>query len=350
MAGTAHNRRSMEKARRRQRWGLIVCAALSVLTFSLAGCQTIGEPAIGTAKREILPLALWHELLGTKPAAETASASEPLPADATASSADVTNDYPIARLLHNDKLIPSNDRNWVPEHQVLSTAEFSDDARVTVHNVRNAEWLTAVDCIVRRDDRSYDLNDLQTVDFIVVPFKNQSIAHTMLSFGFGHGTYLGVSAEVRVEQGEAYNAALGLARQFELIYVIADEHDLLPVRAKYRDADVFVYRTTATPAQAQAMFKDVMARVNQLARTPEFYDTLSNNCTTNILRHVNHLSPDRVPYDTRVLLPGYADQLAYQLGLLDRRLPFAEVKRRAWSNERIIKYDNDPDFSARIRQ
>jgi hypothetical protein len=172
----------------------------------------------------------------------------------------------------------------------------------------------------------------------------------MLSFGFGQGTYLGVSAEIRVERGESYSAALGLARQFELTYVLADERDLLPVRVKHRKADVYIYRTTATPQQSQAMFKDVMARVNQLAQTPEFYDTLSNNCTTNIVRHVNALRPDRVPYDARVLLPGYADQLAYELGLLDNRLPFKEMKRRAWANERIVKYENSPDFSARIRQ
>ena len=98
------------------------------------------------------------------------------------------------------------------------------------------------------------------------------------------------------------------------------------------------------------MFKDVMNRVNQLATTPEFYDTLSNNCTTNIVRHVNALNPGKVPYDLRVLLPGYSDQLGYELGLFDQRLPFAELKRRAWANERIVKYEHAPDFSARIRR
>jgi hypothetical protein len=308
----------------------------------LAGCQSAAPPGVTTPRRQILPIGLLQTLAGVPTTAD--EQANP----ATSSNSNVADSYPIARLINQEKLVPSNDRDWLPELAVLPTAEFVDD-HVTVHNVRNAQWLTAVDCIVEHDDRAYDLRDLQTVDFIVVPFENKTIAHTMLSFGFGQGTYVGVSAEVRAEKGEAYSSALGVARQFELTYVVADERDLLPVRVKYRKADVYIYRTIATPEQSQAMFKDVMARVNQLARTPEFYDTLSNNCTTNIVRHVNALQPNRVPYDARVLLPGYADQLAYELGLLDNRVPFKEIKRRSWANQRILKYENSPDFSARIR-
>jgi hypothetical protein len=334
-------------ARHRRVSGLLANLCALIL---IAGCQSATTPsATAPLRGEILPVGLL-EILSGKTSAVSSGVSPAAATQAVPASTNVAAQYPIAKWLNNEKLIPSNDRDWVPEHKVLPTAEFSEDGKVTVHNVRNAQWLTAVDCIVQHDDRSYDLKDLETVDFIVVPFENKSIAHTMLSFGFGQGTYLGVSAEIRIERGESYNAALGLARQFELTYVVADERDLLPVRVKYRKADVYIYRTTATPEQARAMFKDVMARVNGLAQTPEFYDTLSNNCTTNIVRHVNALAPDRVPYDARVLLPGYADQLAYELGLLDNRLPFKEIKRRAWANERIWKFENSPDFSARIRQ
>jgi hypothetical protein len=92
-----------------------------------------------------------------------------------------------------------------------------------------------------------------------------------------------------------------------------------------------------------------MKRVNQLHDQPEFYDTLRNNCTTNIVRHINTLAPGRIPYDYRVLLPGYADSLAYELGLIDNSLPFADVRRRARVSDRILEYKNDARFSARIR-
>ena len=101
------------------------------------------------------------------------------------------------------------------------------------------------------------------------------------------------------------------------------------MRPEYRHVDVLLYRTTATPAQARALFVDVMKRVNQLHDRPEFYNTLTNNCTTNIVHHINTLAPGRIQYDYRVLLPGYADELAYELGLIDNSVPFAEVRRRA---------------------
>jgi hypothetical protein len=248
-----------------------------------------------------------------------------------------------------EKRTPSNDRDWVPEHQVLARADIQGD-HVHIHNVRNAEYFSYRDCLVDHYDKTYDLKKLQTVDFIMVPFnENRAIAHTFISFGFADGDYVGVSVEVRLEKGESYDPAIGLLSQFELIYVVADERDLIRVRTEYRDVDVLVYRTTATPEMARKLFLDMMKRVNQLHDQPEFYDTLSNNCTTNIVRHINSLAPNSVPYDYRVLLPGYADSLAYDLGLIDNTVPFSEARRRARINELALRYKDDPHFSQRIR-
>lgn len=244
---------------------------------------------------------------------------------------------------------PSNDRDWIPELKTLARAEFKGD-QVTIYNVRNAEFLTYRDCIVDYYDKTYDLNKIQSVDFIVIPFTdNPAIAHTMLSFGFGPGEYVGVSAEVRLERGETYDAAIGLFGQFELTYVIADERDLIRARTEHRNCEVYVYRTKATPDQARKLFVDVLKRNNQLRDQPEFYDTLRNNCTTNIVRHINAIAPNKVPHDYRILLPGFADRLAYELKLIDTSLPFEEVKRRAHVNALAHQYKDDPHFSARIR-
>jgi hypothetical protein len=252
--------------------------------------------------------------------------------------------------LSPDKQVPSNDRDWIDELKVLAHAEFVGE-RVHIHNVRNAEFFSYRDCLIDYYDKTYDLSKLRTVDFIMIPFNdNRAIAHTMLSFGFEGGEYVGVSAEVRLEKGESYAAGTGLFNQFELIYVVADERDLLLVRAEHRDVDVLLYRTTATPEMARKLFVDVIQRVNRLREQPEFYDTLSNNCTTNIVRHINTLVPDRIPYDYRVLLPGFADSLAYDLGLIDNSRPFAEVRRSARINDLVLRYKDDPKFSQRIRQ
>jgi hypothetical protein len=138
-------------------------------------------------------------------------------------------------------------------------------------------------------------------------------------------------------------------RQFELTYVVADERDVVLLRTAHRKVDVYLYRSTATPAQAQALLKDMLARANGLAKQPEFYDTITNNCTTNIVDHINRLAAGRAPADVRVMLPGLADQYAYDLGLIDRTLPFAETKRRARINDLADRYQNAPDFSQKIR-
>ncbi|MCE9528286.1 MAG: DUF4105 domain-containing protein, partial [Planctomycetales bacterium] len=224
---------------------------------------------------------------------------------------------------------PSNDGNWIPELKVLAHANFEQD-KVTIQNVRNCEFLTYHDCLVDYYDRTYDLTQIQTIDFIVVPFsENKAIAHTMLSFGFANGEHVGISVEVRLEQGQKYDATRGLLGEYELVYVIADERELILARTEHRNCDVYLYRTTATPEMARKLFTDMLKRANQLQDYPEFYDTLSNNCTTNIVEHINKLVPGRVPYDLRVILPGYADELGYELGLLDNSVPFVELKKRS---------------------
>lgn len=245
--------------------------------------------------------------------------------------------------------VPSNDRDWIVEHRVLASAEMKGE-QVTVHNIRDAEFFTYRDCLVDYYDKTFAIGDVQNVDFLVVPFNEQrALAHTMLSFGFADGDRLGVSVEVRLERGEEYNPATGLLGQFELIYVLASEKDLIRVRTEQRKCDVYAYRGVATPQQSQQLLIDILRRVNQLRDKPELYDSISNNCTTNIVQHINRLAPGKVPQDYRVLLPGFSDQLAYELKLIDTSLPFEEVKRRARVNDLAHKYRDDPNFSARIR-
>ena len=245
---------------------------------------------------------------------------------------------------------PSNQRDWVPAQAVIPYAELRGSL-LTVHNIRNCKYLDKDDYIVRHYDKTFDLNRLQTVDFITVPFKNTpSLAHTMLSFGFGGQDYLAVSVEVRLQEGETYSPIRGALRQYELMYVVADERDVIALRTKYRKDDAYLYRTRATPQQAQMLLMDVMARVNKLAVQPEFYDTFTNNCTTNIVAQINRMKPGRVPLDVGVLLPGYADRLAYDLGLLETEVSFEQTKRKAHINRVANRYADAPDFSQKIRQ
>jgi hypothetical protein len=246
--------------------------------------------------------------------------------------------------------MPSNHRDWSPELAVLPYAERLGN-QVKVHNVRNCSYISEDQFVVKHYDRTYDLDRLRTVDFFVVPFAGMpSLAHTMLSFGFDDDEYLAVSVEVRKQKGQTYQLVKGMLHEYELMYVVGDERDLIKLRTEYRKVDVYLYRSTATPEKAQELFVDVFDRVNKLSSQPEFYDTLSNNCTTNIAQHINHLAPNKIPFDYRVLLPGYSDRLAYDLGLIEHYGTFEETRQRAHINALAMAYRDDADFSAKIRR
>lgn len=267
--------------------------------------------------------------------------------------------------------MPSNDRDWRPELATLATAEFDGDL-VHVKNIRNCSYLTEDVYVVDHYDKTFDLNRLTGVDFIIVPFNLvPSLAHTMLSFEFDAPSstdadpssprspqtspaldkeYVAVSAEARLERGESYSPLKGSARQFEMMYVIADERDVLRLRTEHRKVDVYVHRVRADPQRVRNLFVHVLERANQLADRPEFYDTITNNCTNNIVRHINTLRPGRIPWDPRMVLPGMSDQLAYELGLLDTTRSFSELKREAHINAAARRAAHLPDFSMAIRR
>lgn len=251
-------------------------------------------------------------------------------------------------------IAPSNFRDWAPEQAVVPYAELSGN-QVVVHNVRNCRYFAEDLFVVEYYDRTYDLSAIHGVDFFMVPFENNpSLAHTMLSFEFatpdGKPQFLAVSVETRKEKQETYAAWKGSARQYELMYVVADEEDVVRLRTNFRGEDVYLYHSTATPEAARQLFVDVMGRVNELASRPEFYDTLTNNCTTNIVRHINRIRPNRITYDVRVLLPGYSDELAYDEGLIVPYGTFEQTKTHAHINELAARCLPGEDFSQAIRR
>ncbi len=245
---------------------------------------------------------------------------------------------------------PSNYRGWSADQMAPPRAEFAG-GQVTVRNVRNCRYLATDSYVLDYEDRTYDLAAVESADFIVVPFRGLPVlAHTMLSFGFSDGRRLAASVEIRRETGESFAAWKGSLRQYELMYVLGDERDLISLRTTQRGDDVYLYRTTATAEQARGLLVDVLERANQLAERPEYYDTFTNNCTTNIARHVNRLDPDRVPYSVFVMLPGLSDRYAYESGLIERHGSFEETKRRANISLVARNHATSHDFSQAIRR
>jgi hypothetical protein len=244
---------------------------------------------------------------------------------------------------------PSHDRLFRPDLMVLPFAEVSDD-RVVLRNIRDCHYRTEDDYDVRHFDREIPLSQVQTLDFIVVPFKNApSLAHTMLSFGLTDGEYIVLSVEARLESQETYNPIQGAMQAYELMWVVGTERDLIALRTEVRQVEVFLYRTRAQPEQVRNVFLAAVARVNEIHRQPEYYDTLRNNCTTNIVDLVNRLRPGTIPEDIRILLPGHSDRLLYDHGLLAMEGPFAQIKQASRINLSAKLNYGSADFSKAIR-
>lgn len=246
---------------------------------------------------------------------------------------------------------PSHERNWQREHAVLPHFRVEGD-RVTVEGVRNFRWRSAREFDERWEERSYRLSELSGVWYVLTPFSKswRGPAHSLLSFQFGDHDFLAVSVEARREEGESYGLLKGMARRFELIYVAGDERDLVGVRAIHRGDQVYVYPVDVSLEGARALFLSMADSANRIRENPEFYHTLTNNCTTRIVHHVNRVAPGRVPRSWRILLPGYSDELAHRLGLLATDLPLERARARWHVNQRARAWEGHPDFSVRIRE
>lgn len=247
-------------------------------------------------------------------------------------------------------LHPSIDREWKVEHAAMPQIEF-DGSAVHVANVRSFRYRSADQFDVGYVDRVYDLERLDSVWFVLSPFREdwRGPAHSFLSFGFGDSLFVSVSVEARKEVGESYSIWKGLLNQYELLYVVGEETDLVALRAVYWNDDVFVYPIATSQERMRVLFADMMERARELGVRPEFYNTAWNNCTTNLYDHVEKIAPEAWSWDWRLLLPGYSDQLPYERGLLDTELTLAQARERFRVNERARVYADDPRFSALIR-
>jgi hypothetical protein len=244
---------------------------------------------------------------------------------------------------------PSNERNWQQDVAVLPYATIQENL-VTIHNIRDLNYRTETDFDVHYYDKTFDLNKLDSVDMIAVYWMGDAIAHIMMSFGFQGKDFVAFSIETRKEKGEGYSTIKGFFKQYELIYIAGDERDLIRVRTDYRNPqeDVYLYRTMMPRDRVQKLFMEYIRQINAMKKKPVWYNTLTTNCTTNIVMHIKTFS-DRIHYNWKILLSGYTPLYAYEFGALDTRLPFAELRKASYINPKAHVIGNDPEFSKRIR-
>jgi hypothetical protein len=245
---------------------------------------------------------------------------------------------------------PSHERDWIEPQRRLPAITLEQD-RVRIDGVRDFRY-DGKGAVVRAtwDERTYDLAQLRTAWLGVSPFGDiPGVGHVFVSFGFDDGRYLAVSIESRREQREAYSPLRGMFRNYELIYVIGDERDVIGLRSNVWRDTVYLYPLRTTPEALRAAFLDILDRAGRLAGQPEFYDTVLNSCSSNLVRHVNRVAPGRVGWSIKAVLAAYADDLALDAGLFDFDGTLDEARARYRINERAAGDLDTGDFPARIR-
>ena len=246
---------------------------------------------------------------------------------------------------------PSNDRPWRPEVAVMPRA-FVDGDVVRLTDVRDFDYRSVDDFTVHYEQREVRLSHLTGIDFYVSHWSNgligRLVGHTFLSFDFDDAPPLCISIETRPVVGQGYDPVASLFKQYELIYVVGDEDDLVRVRTNYRQEAVYLYHLNTSAQAARRLFIIYLRRINELADHPEFYNLLSNNCTLNIMRYANAAGREG-GFDIRHLFNGLIDSYLYYSGRMNTTLPYAKLRQLSLITAIAQAAGNAPDFSARIR-
>lgn len=279
---------------------------------------------------------------------------------------------------------PSNDRNWNIDQKILPSVSIESNL-VSISNIRNFHYESEDKFQPNYYDKVFDLNKIKSAWYIVEPFQGiPGSAHTFLSFEFEDENFVSISVEIRKEKGEKYHPIKGLLNKYELMYVIADENDVIKLRTNYRKDDVYIYEVNAGKEKIKELFIDMITRAEKLRKEPEFYNTLTNNCTTNIAKHVNKLldAEHKISmFNIELYLPENSDLLAYKKGLIKLKTNevikvenndindggiknvvknesenynmtpeiFSLIRMEHKINDLAMKYSEDLDFSRKIR-
>jgi hypothetical protein len=253
--------------------------------------------------------------------------------------------------------------DWCDDNKILAYTKFDEKNHNLIHikNIRNFTYFKDGTHKINHYDKTFDLNKLKQAYYIVQPFAFfKLVAHTFVSFEFEDNNFLSISVEIRKKKNEKKLSfkelyLKGLFNKYELIYVVGDEKDVIKYRTNYLLESINLYPLNTTKQINQTLFLDMIKRVNKLKIKPEYYNPIYNNCTTNIVRHVNKIRDKKINiFSLSILFPGLTGRLAHKLNLIKlpkhiKKSPFKIIQNYFNINSRALKYENYEDFSEKIR-
>ncbi len=246
---------------------------------------------------------------------------------------------------------PSLNRDWSPDQAVMPSVDFHEGNKLHIKNIRDIHYRTIRDYDLRYYDKEINLDDVETAWLAISPFGGPGAAHAFLSFGLKDGSYIAVSIEIRRKKKQNFSPVKAFTRQFEIMYVIAAETDVIRLRTNCTKYIVRLFPIQTEKKLIQTVFLDVMKRTDKLGKDPEFYNTVWNNCTTNIIKHARRFSQKPIPlWNFRYLFPESLDKIAYRLNIIDTHMTYEAARDHFDITELAMATKPDDDFSSAIRK
>lgn len=235
---------------------------------------------------------------------------------------------------------PSHDRAWAEDLRVLSGVERAPDGSVELTRVR--DWRYTRGSVVSKEyfGHRYDPDDLQRIWLYEQKLGlGGAIAHTFLVLEFpesyGSARWLGLSVEARREVGETYSPLAGMLRTFEVTHVWATEEDLVTRRVQLFDYPLTRYEVVVPEEYLAPIFRSFLEETAALSEAPRWYNTLTTNCTSALVRYVNRVQPGAIPWHYSFVLTGWVDDHLARLGYLD--VASAQLITREWLAENPLR-------------
>ncbi|MEM7468335.1 MAG: DUF4105 domain-containing protein [Pseudomonadota bacterium] len=227
--------------------------------------------------------------------------------------------FALALLLFVYTRTPSLDRSWDEDVNVLAGVDTALPEKIKLTRIR--DWQYSDEEIVAKPyfDASFNPSDIQAMWIYEQQLGRLGlIAHTFVVFEFdesyGRGRYLGLSVETRREMGEKYSLLGGILRQFEITHIWSTEQDLVTRRVQFLDYPLTRYRLDIPKPYHAAIFRSFVGETQHLAADPRWYNTVTNNCTSSLVKYVNKNEPDAIPLHYSYVFTGKMDEYLEKLG------------------------------------